>query len=276
VADLLAALDQYPVRPTVSVAVDRLLSEGVPEDIRTLLCQAVSRWTACEPGESPGADRAAWERWWSGVRALDDAGWNAELARNFRARAERAVADREALEARVLDLYNALYAASPGERRGHVIATMLQDDLAKARRLGLELASRTLLNAQPLGPDVASAAAALLQCAHEDIRASAARLMENLGALSDHAAIAEALANESSPRVAGPLLRLSSRAPGAVPTGVLLRWLAAPEPAGSAAAEAVLAVRSADLLPEAAARDALSTVLGLDPAQMTGAQARLL
>src|SRR5690606_25428692 len=83
VADLLAALDQYPVRPTVSVAVDRLLSEGVPEDIRTLLCQAVSRWTACEPGESPGADRAAWERWWSGVRALDDAGWNAELARNF-------------------------------------------------------------------------------------------------------------------------------------------------------------------------------------------------
>jgi hypothetical protein len=76
--------------------------------------------------------------------------------------------------------------------------------------------------------------------------------------------------------VAAPLLRLSARDVRNIPIATALRWLRAPEPAGSAAADAVLALHAAGALDEAAAQDALSTILGLEPAAMTASQSRVL
>lgn len=274
VADLLAALDHYPPRTVVGTAIARLAAEGTPDETRALLNRALLRWTGCDECAAQGA--SGWAGWWSRAEPLDAAGWQAELAKNFRARSERVEARREALATRVADLYNALYAATPVERRGEVIASMLKDDLRAVNRTGLDLASRMLLNAQRLGDNVASAAVALLSSPDEDIRAGAARLVENLGAPVSAATLTEALTREQSPRAAAPLLRLSSRAGSGVPVATLLRWLRAPEPAGSAAADALLALHAAHALPDDARDDARSTLLGAAPASISVSQARLL
>ncbi len=273
-SDLLTALNSAPGRPSVAAAMARYLDASTPTDMRSALSNALVRWTGCDECAARGV--SGWREWWTRAESLDNDAWNIELARNFRTRAQRLARENDTLLASVVDLYTALYGATPQEQRSAVIASMLRDTHRQVNQLGLDLASRTLLNAQPLGPGVASAAMLLLASDQEDIRASAARLIENLGAPITQAAVVEALDRESSPRVAAPLLRLSSRDPANVPVTAVLRWLRAPEPAGSAAADAVLALHTAGLLERNAARDALSTILDLEPTTMTASQARVL
>ena len=274
--EILRAMDQYPARPMAATAVTRLADPALPQIARPIVSAALLRWTGCD--ECAGAENPsrAWTEWWSRVESYDESAWNAELAKNFRAKSERAVARRDSLGTRVVELYNALYAATPVERRSEIIASMLRDDLPRANRLGLDLASRALLNAQLLGDGVASASVALLASSDEEIRANAARLLENLGAPNGSQAIADALERERSARVAAPLLRLSARQSSGVPISTLLRWLRAEEPAGSAAADAIIALLNADALPDDAANDARSTLLGVEPTLFTPSQTRLL
>lgn len=274
--ELLRAMDQYPARPMVATVIARLEDASLSLNARSILVAGLLRWTGCDDCARPDNGANGWTEWWSRVERYDESEWNAELAKNFRARSERAVARRDALSARIVELYNALYAATPIDRRSEVIASMLRDDLPRANRLGLDLASRALLNAQLLGDGVASASVALLSSADEEIRANSARLLENLGAPGAGQAIADALERERSARVAAPLLRLSARQSSGVPISTLLRWLRAEEPAGSAAADAILSLISADSLPDDAANDARSTLLGVEPAQFTSSQTRLL
>jgi hypothetical protein len=274
VADVLAALSNAPTRSSVAAAIARFQNEQTPPDIRALLSNALVRWTGCDECGARGG--AGWSAWWANAETLDTNGWNTELARNFRARADRLSRVNDSLTASILELYNALYAATPQEQRSAIIAAMLRDNLRQANQLGLDLASRTLLNAQPLGPSVSNAALGLLASDQEDIRASAARLVENLGAPIEQAQLVNALEREQSPRVAAPLLRLSARDAKNIPIATVLRWLRAPEPAGSAAADAVLALHTAGLLDEIVAQDALSTILGLEPTTMTASQSRVL
>jgi hypothetical protein len=274
--ELLRAMDQYPARPMVATVVARLPDPSLSSGVRAILEGALLRWTGCDECVRADSSIAGWTEWWARVEQFDESAWNAELAKNFRARSERANARRDALGARVVELYNALYAATPVERRSEVIASMLRDDLPRANRLGLDLASRALLNAQLLGDGVATASVALLSSNDEDIRASAARLLENLGAPGGGQAIADALERERSARVAAPLLRLSARQSSGVPLSTLLRWLRAEEPAGSAAADAIIALINADSLPDDAANDARSTLLGVEPSLFTPSQTRLL
>lgn len=274
--ELLVAMDRYPARPMVATVVARLAEPSLPAGVRAALSSALLRWTGCDECASADDPPRAWADWWSRVESYDDGAWNAELAKNFRARSERATARRDALSARIVELYNALYAATPVERRSEVIASMLRDDIPRANRLGLDLASRALLNAQLLGDGVATASVALLSSSDEEIRASAARLLENLGAPGAGKAIADALERERSSRVAAPLLRLSARQLSGVPLSTLLRWLRAEEPAGSAAADAILAIINAGSLPDDAANDARSTLLGVEPTLFTASQTRLL
>jgi hypothetical protein len=269
-------MDQYPARPMVATVVARLADPSLPGGVRAILEGALLRWTGCDECARADSSITGWTEWWARVEQFDESAWNAELAKNFRARSERANARRDALSARVVELYNALYAATPVERRSEVIASMLRDDLPRANRLGLDLASRALLNAQLLGDGVATASVALLSSNDEDIRASAARLLENLGAPGGGQAIADALERERSARVAAPLLRLSARQSSGVPLSTLLRWLRAEEPAGSAAADAIIALINADSLPDDAANDARSTLLGVEPSLFTPSQTRLL
>lgn len=274
--ELLRAMDDYPARPMLATVVKRHADPSLPIGARATLAAALLRWTGCDECASAENPVAAWTAWWARVEPYDEVAWNAELAKHFRARSERANARREALGARVVELYNALYTATPVERRSEVITSMLRDDLPRANRLGLDLASRALLNAQLLGDGVATATLALLSSNDEDIRASAARLLENLGAPGGGQAIADALERERSTRVAAPLLRLSARQSPGVPLSTLLRWLRAEEPAGSAAADAIIALINADSLPDDAANDARSTLLGVEPSLFTPSQTRLL
>ncbi|MGP1310782.1 MAG: hypothetical protein ACTS27_11345, partial [Phycisphaerales bacterium] len=273
VADVLTAMNDYPARSMAEAAASRLATEESAR-VRSLLSAALLRWTACEPcaAQSP----AGWIEWWERVRTLDDAGWQAELASNFRARAERLSARGDQLSETVLALYNALYAATPVERRGSIIAAMLRDNLVRANRLGLELASRTLLNAQPLGVEVADAAIDLLSSPDETVRAESARLLENLGADVDTATIVEALTRETSARVAAPLLRSAAREGANIPAALYLRWLAAPDPASSAASDALLALHEDGMLSRESLRIATETLAEIEPERVSASHVRLL
>lgn len=272
--DILGALNDYPLRPVVRAVMTRLTDPAAPAEMRTVLLDALLRWTGCEPCAVRGV--TGWHEWWMRTESLDDGAWNGELAQNFRARAERLDARAEALAARVVDLYTSLYTATAPDRRGDVIAAMLRDDVAGAQRLGLDLASRTLLNAQPLGEPVAAAAMCLLSSGDEETRVSAARLIENLNPPDSANALREALVRERSPRVAAPLIRLLSRTKGALPVATALRWLRAGEPASSASSEALLVLVSAGELPDDAVDEVRSTLRDVEPESVTAAQSRLL
>lgn len=270
---VLAALDTYPARIATEAAVARLASNPAPDVVVREIGASLRAWTGCEECSRSGPQ--GWIEWWTRARDLDDAAWNSELMTNFRARAERVERRRDEIIARHLDLLNRHYSLLPADRRGELIAGMLRDDLTRVNRLGLELASRTLLNAQPLGPEVALAASLLLSAEDEEIREGSARLLGNLGGAEHADAIARALERENSARVAAPLLQVASRITiTPPPETAMLRWMNADEQTSGAALIAMLAHR--DLLSADGAAQALDFVRAISPASMTAPQARLL
>lgn len=272
---VLAALGTYPARIACEAAIGRLLAGDTPEPIAREISSSLRAWTGCDACARAGTE--GWLEWWARAKDLDNGAWHAELATNFRARAERFERQREDIVVRHLDLLNRHFSLTPAERRGELIAAMLRDDLTRVKRLGLDLASRTLLNAQPLGSEVAPAAAALLSSEDEDVRAGAARLLENLGGVEHADAVARALDLERSTRIAAPLLRLASRLDlESLPDAVMLRWLASPDPASSAAADALLACEGGRGLAPESRRQALEILRAMSDDAMTVSHARLL
>lgn len=270
---ILIALDTYPARIATEAAVARLVAGDAPEAVSREIGAWLRAWTGCD--ECARSGPAGWVEWWARAKGLDDASWNAELMRNFRARAERLERRRDDIVARHLDLLNRHYSTTPAERRGELLVSMLSDDLTRVNRLGLELASRTLLNAQPLGPDVARAASLLLVSDDEDVRESAARLLGNLGGAEHADAVARALERERSARVAAPLLLVASRvAISPAPEASIARWLAGDDAAASAAFDAVFAYR--DSISEETSRLALDAARAVPVVSLTPSQARVL
>lgn len=249
------------------------LAPDAPEPSRTAAIDALLRITA---RDDLARDPRAWLDWWSSARFLSEPEWRARLAESHARRAERLTAQRADLVARLVQTYGRLHAQTPADQRPALLASLIRDDLDELRFLGLDLASRALLNGQRLDDDVARAALDRLSDSAVDTRIAAARLLENLAPEMGVGRVIEALSREDDPRVAGPLLRLIAARPNPVVAHDALRWLATAGAARQAASQALLALHAIGSLPREVSHRALETLRAVDVSAMQPSTLRLL
>jgi len=133
-----------------------------------------------------GADAEAWREWWSRTEWIPEAEWLRRLAR-WQAERSWLMADEiTALEQRLADAVRAQYARATDEERPALVLSSLRDRTPVLRGLGLELASRGVLDAATLPAEVFDAAADLLEDHQPRIRIAAAGLLAAAG-VAEHA-----------------------------------------------------------------------------------------
>ena len=138
----------------------RLASNPAPDFVVREIGASSRAWTGCERRSRSGPQG------WIEVGPESAISMTRRGTRNWRptpgsGRARRAASRRDHRSAPG-PAEPALLALARGPPRG-THRRDARDDLTRVNRLGLELASRTLLNAQPLGPEVALAASLLLE-----------------------------------------------------------------------------------------------------------------
>jgi len=238
---ILGALSRWTTRDAVAGVVSVLTREPPPgPEVQRAACGSL----AAQTGQTDfGNDPALWLSWWENARKLNRADW-AELIAEGQARAARRAALRaQMLADRLLDTYRRLHASvSEGEPRWAILAELIRSDEPELVRLGFDLSMRTLLNARPLGDDVAAAAASRLTDPLPEIRAGAARLIDRLDKPELADAASRALQSETDGAVAGPLLRFLSRQAGWLTVPQAMSWLDREGPAADASVEALLAL----------------------------------
>lgn len=268
----IAALEADPDRASIGMLVQTLGGEP-PGEVRDAIVTALIARTGRDDLES---DAAAWRQWWQEHQGLDDDAWSAATSRALAERADRLAAGRDALARRLSESLGALLARTPAEERSALIASYLRDDLPEVRRAGFDLASRALLNAQPLGESVQRAAIDCLQHPSAAVREQAARLLENLGGDTAAPAALTAVLVEERAAPAAPLLRLASRSPTPALAPAALRWLAEGGGVRDAAAEALVALARAGALSDGERERALSILELISIGDVTPGVARLL
>ncbi len=253
-------------------AVVRVMGRSATAAQRAALWGALVRLTG---REDVPADAGAWDAWWREHGFLPEGEWRVRLASAQAARAHRLARERDALALRLADVYGRVYALTRAEDRSSMLVGLIKDESAQVRLIGFDLASRALLNAQPLDASVADAAVSSLSGGTSELRAAAARLLANLAPKEVGPAIA-ALRAETDERVAAPLLRLLANRPDAGEIELCLRWLATSGPARPAAAEALAAIHRTAPLDGATATRAMELLSKIDPARISASSARLL
>ncbi|XVJ60190.1 MAG: hypothetical protein HEQ23_12655 [Tepidisphaera sp.] len=164
-------------------------------------------------------ETAGWsdERWFRAI-----AEWQAQRA------ARLADIERRA-SSRLLDTLKQIHVTTPATERSKLLSTLLSDPLVEVRLLGIDLALRELASANPLGPEVATSSLRLLADTDEGVRATAAGLVLQLSPAGASEVAAGALARETSPKAAIPLLRLAIRASGQTAVDQAIAWLESPD-----------------------------------------------
>ncbi|MGD9691205.1 MAG: hypothetical protein AB7G17_00010 [Phycisphaerales bacterium] len=267
------ALGGAPSSPREAIgAVVKTLSRATTPAERTALWGALVRLTGRD--DLP-AEPALWDGWWREHGFLPEGEWRVRLSNAQAARAQRLARERDALTTRLADAYGRVYALTRAEERSGMLAGMLKDESPQVRLIGFDLASRALLNAQPLDGSVADAAVPSLSAGAHELRAAAARLLANL-APKDIAPAIAALRAETDERVAAPLLRLLANRPDPAEISLCMKWLATSGPARPAAAEALAAIHRISPLDHTTGANAIDLLSKIDPARISASSARLL
>lgn len=231
---------------------------GALEQISTLNdSDAVFRTLVAQTGRADiGADADAWRRWWAGIEWIPEAEW---LRRVAAWQAERAAELENRLaraDRRLGDLARAQYSLTPDADRPAFLLALLGDELGVLRGIGLELATRAVLDARPLPDGLFDLAATILSDARAGNRARAARLIAAAGVDRFGVRLAEAVERERDPDAAAAILDALaiSANPGSI-SRVAAGWLERSAVAPSAA-RAILRVIDAggSLEPESLAR----------------------
>jgi hypothetical protein len=152
----------------------RLLAAPLPAEVRAATIKALVARTG---RDDLGANSEAWNTWWKEVSFLPEGDWRQRLAEAQSARAGRLQVQRDAAISRLGETLPRLHALTPPEERSDLIAGLIRDQIPEVSRLGLDLASRALLNAQPLGDPVRQAALQCLSHPSAEIRTAGARLL---------------------------------------------------------------------------------------------------
>jgi hypothetical protein len=221
-----ATLATWSHRDAVRALV-RLLREARATD-RPLLAQACARGleriTArpCDP-----RDPSPWHEWWSDAEWLPEADWRRALTTAHRERWLETAAEREALEARVLDLSARLHAELEPGQRTELLAEMLNSSRRAERIGGLRLIERALLNGRVVDPALAPATAELLRDEDPEIRQLAARSLLRFAPEAGSSAASTRLALETDETTAATLLDLAAAGGASAQVAELAEpWLA--------------------------------------------------
>ncbi len=266
------AIQADPNRDAIGQLV-RLLGTDLPTEVRAATLDAL---VARSGRDDLGPNPQAWAAWWKETSFLPEGDWRLRLAEAQSARAGRLQAQRDAALRRLTEALPRLHALTPAQERSDLIAGLIRDEIPEVSRIGIDLASRALLNAQPLGDSVRDAALVCLTRPSPDIRAGAARLLEHLAPDTAAAPALAALQTETDDRAAQALLRILAVQPLPGAAEPALRWLARPGAAREGAAEVIIALSNAGVLNPRDRQQALAALRGLGPAAWTPPLVRLL
>ncbi len=183
-----------------------------------------------------GDDADAWKQWWSEHEWIPEMDWLNRVAMWQAHRAKLAVAaSREARRERIQTLRE-LYSATAQEKRPDLLLRLLRDSSTDSRLLGVELASREVVNATLLSDETLNAAIDLLSDSNAELRAGAARLFSATTSAQHHQSLSKALTLEKVPDVGAAFLSaLSSVEPSRADIAGAVRWIADPVAQMSAA-----------------------------------------
>ncbi len=257
-ADALVALTRWHDLSTVRLIVDRLAAEpllSVAE--RRAVYSALHLALATDAPSRPADTPSAWASWIADWESRGQEAWAEALAGRQHAVAREQAQGLDAATTELRGAYRRLYALLPDEERSPFIAGLIGSETPGVSSLGYDLASQSLLNARPLGPEVLQAA--FRSGLSDDIarRSQAASLVARMGVAGDSEAteaLRDWVAREEAPAVAARLLRTISTAPELVTPATIARtvqWASGADPAAaSAALESALVFIQDDRLTE--------------------------
>lgn len=179
-----------------------------------------------------------WAEWLGAMDKLSEAQWRDRLLASLAARGDAEGARISDLNAKLADALRKLHLATPPDKRGELLESMLMDTEPGVRAVGLELLSRELAASGAIDDRVGDATLNLLADKDPVVRASAARLVRQLAPARAPDDIARALVVEHDPKAAAALLLGAARWPRAELVETTLKWLATQGPARTPACEA--------------------------------------
>lgn len=203
----------------------------------------------------------SWRAWFDGTARMDEASWCAMVAGLHAERSKLAEMRRVESEAKLAGVYRRLLVSLPEKERSAVIAEMIRGASAEVRALGVDQATRAVLNSVDLGDDVASAAIERLSDPDQSVRAEMGTLLEKLEDARIAPAAGAALERESSPLPAAAILRVLARHPFPGALRDVIVWLDSVGPAFVPAVDAALALDRAGAMTDAGLVERVRDVL---------------
>ena len=199
---ILRALARTSRRDAVAAVIGALEQSNTWND-----SDAVVRTLIAQTGRADlGADADAWRRWWAGIEWIPEAEWLRRVAAWQADRAGELDNRLSRSDRRLADLARSLYSLTPDADRPAFLLALLGDEMGVLRGVGLELATRAVLDARPLPDGLFELAAMILSNARAGNRARAARLIAAAGMDRFGARLAEAVERERDPDAAAAIL----------------------------------------------------------------------
>lgn len=267
-----AALSAYRTPANAARLLDAAAASRLPIVARSAYAALADLSGRDDLGES----RTDWTAWIDRAKAMSPDEWQRELARGLSARVARDRQRTHALSDRLSDTLRKLHLATLPEDRSKFLASLLADPEPSVRDLGFELVSRELSATSTLGPEVGSAAIALLGDDSAVVRERAALLVAQLDPPGGQAAILACLERETSAQTAAALLSASSRWLTPATIDLALRWLQTGTSAAGAAAETLTSADRIGVLTEAQRQRALIRLRQIEGAAFPPAACNLL
>jgi len=187
-----------------------------------------------------GVSTAAWNAWWSDAEWLPEAAWQAELANEFRDAWAAEREERRALENETTMLYRRLHTRIEGEERTALLEEMLRSERRATKLAGLRLIEQSLLNGRPVSPDLGPMLAVMLEDESAGARRLAAEVALRVAPADARERAVRALRTETDPAVAARLMELLlTGAPDTAAAAAAESWIRADGAAGDAAARVI-------------------------------------
>lgn len=206
-------------------------------------------------------DQGQWKAWWTQHRHLPDRLWLEAIAGSLGDRNERLIGRSKHLEDRLVEVQRQLYRATPQESRSAMLIAMLNDPLAGARALAIDLCVQRLTDTEPISPELRAALSDRLDDWSSTNRQRAALLLRDLADEAAARVVAQRLISgaEKDPEVLRVYLLMMAKLPQQEVLGLAQLWLADPFLGGEAAGVLAAAV-DAGLLNKQQRHDAAKRV----------------
>lgn len=222
-----------------------------------------------------GRDPEAWAGWLAESRAWTTQEWEWIRIERFRRAAQSAQATATEAERLAAETARRLFIGSSSDRRPDLLAELLNSPLPLVYNLGLDLASRELAEARPIGNGAARVAIGRLGVAQAEERARLVSLLDASGRPDAIEALRARLTDEGDVRVVEPLLRAAARRPASVTVGPSIRWLERTTGGLDAASVSITAHVRAGLLGQPDLERVRAVLAGIDTADLSAELAGL-